>query len=106
MAPVLEEADVRDRVRRYIQGRFLPFRPNLAIRDDDRLIRSGIVDSLGAIELIKALEAEFGVEIRGEDITEENLGSVTAITRLVLRKRTLLLDRIANLESTELSPRA
>jgi acyl carrier protein len=64
------------------------------------------VDSLGAIELIKALEAEFGVEIRGEDITEENLGSVTAITRLILRKRTLLLDRIGKLESTELSTRA
>jgi acyl carrier protein len=103
---VLEEADVRDRVRRYVQGRFLPLRPDLTIRDDDRLIRSGIVDSLGVIELIKALEAEFGVEILGEDITEENLGSVTAITRLILRKRTLLLDQIANLESTELSTRA
>jgi acyl carrier protein len=106
MAPVGEEAEVRDRIRRYVQGRFLPLRPDLAIRDDDRLIRSGIVDSLGAIELIKALEAEFGVEIRGEDITEENLGSVTAMTRLILRKRTLLLERIANLESTELAPRA
>jgi acyl carrier protein len=106
MGAVLEEAEVRDRVRRYVQGRFLPLRPNLTIRDDDRLIRSGIVDSLGAIELIKALEAEFGVEIRGEDITEENLGSVAAITRLILRKRTLLLDRIANLGSAELSPRA
>jgi acyl carrier protein len=106
MAPALEEAEVRERVRRYVQGRFLPLRPKLTIRDDDRLIRSGIVDSLGAIELIKALEAEFGVEIRGEDITEENLGSVTAITRLILRKRTLLLDRIGKLESTELSTRA
>jgi len=95
MAPVLDEADVRDRIRRYVQGRFLPIRPNLTIRDDDRLIRNGIVDSLGAIELIRAIETEFGVEIRGDDVTEENLGSVTAIARLVIRKRTLLLDRTA-----------
>jgi len=95
MAPVLDEADVRDRIRRYVQGRFLPIRPNLTIRDDDRLIRNGIVDSLGAIELIRAIETEFGVEIRGDDVTEENLGSVTAIARLVIWKRTLLLDRTA-----------
>src|SRR5260370_23763863 len=106
MAAVREGAGVRARVRRSVQGRFLPLRPTLTIRDDDRLIRSGIVDSLGAIELIKALETEFEIEIRGEDITEENLGSVTAITRLILRKRTLPLDPIGKLESTQLSPRA
>jgi len=56
-------------------------------------MKKGIVDSMGAVELIKFLEAEFGVEVCVDDITEENLGSVAA--RFVIGKRTLPRDRTA-----------
>ena len=95
MAQVLNDPAVRDRIRRYVENAFLRMHPKLELRDDDSLIKMGVVDSLGVIELIKFLDAEFGVEVGGEDVTEGNLGSVSAITRFVIGKRALLSDRTA-----------
>ena len=89
MAPVLNEADVRERIRRYVEGAFLRKHPKLKLRDDDWLMKKGIVDSMGVIELIKFIKSEFEVEVLGDDITEDNLGSVAGMTRFVIGKRTL-----------------
>lgn len=95
MAPARDDSDVRDRIRRYVEATFLPAHPNLKLRDDDGLLNKGIVDSIGVIELIGFLEVELGLEIGGDDMTEENLGSVAAITRFVIRKQALLQDKTA-----------
>lgn len=87
MTSVLNDVGVRDRIRRYVEATFLRTGAKLILRDEDWLMKKGIVDSLGVVELIKFLEAEFGVVIRDDDITEENLGSVAALTRFVIRKR-------------------
>ncbi len=87
MPSVLNDADVRDRIRHYVQARFLGTRAKVTLGDEDRLMRRGIVDSLGAVELMSFLEAEFKVDIRGDEVTEENLGSVAALTRFVIGKR-------------------
>ena len=89
MPPVLNDTDVRGRIRSYVEATFLPKHPDFKLRDDDGLLKKGIVDSMAAIELIKFLEAELGIEICGDDITEENLGSVSAMTRFVVGKRPL-----------------
>lgn len=93
MATEFNEADVRDRIRRYVEGAFLRTHPNVNLRDDDWLMKKGIVDSMGVVELIKFLEEEFGIEVWGDDITEENLGSVAALTQFVIGKRALLGER-------------
>jgi methoxymalonate biosynthesis acyl carrier protein len=89
MTSGLHESDVRQRIRRHVEATFLPRLLSFKLSDDDRLLRKGIVDSMGAVALIKFLEAELGIEVCGDDITEENLGSVSAMTRFVIRKQTL-----------------
>ena len=89
MASAINSVDVRDRIRRYIEAAFLKTRPKVTLRDEDWLLRKGIVDSIGAVEIIRFLEDEFAVEIVDDDVTEENLGSVAALTRFVVRKRAL-----------------
>ena len=89
MARVWNEADVRNRIRGYVESAFLRKHPKLKLHDDDWLMKRGIVDSMGVIELIKFLKAEFAVEVWGDDITEENLGSVDGMTRFVIEKRGL-----------------
>jgi acyl carrier protein len=89
VAPVLNDADVRDRIRRYVEGAFLRKHPKLVLRDEDWLMKRGIVDSMGVIALIKFIKSEFGVEILGDDITEENLGSVAGMTRFVIGRQAL-----------------
>ena len=54
--------------------------------DDDPLIGSGVIDSIGVVELIAFLQDAFGVTIPEDEITEHNLGSLAAIGRFVHNK--------------------
>jgi len=51
------------------------------------LIEQGIIDSMGVMELITFIEQVFGVEFDMDDMTAEKLGTVTAISRLIISKR-------------------
>ena len=44
-------------------------------------------DSIGVIELVEFLQREFGCAIAEDEITEANLGSLSAIARFVHTKR-------------------
>ncbi|MEJ5349178.1 MAG: acyl carrier protein [Desulfosoma sp.] len=57
------------------------------ITEEDSLLRTGIVDSLGVLELVTHLAETYGIEITEEDLVPENFDSVKAICRLVERKR-------------------
>ncbi len=71
------------RTRAYVQETFLYMRPAFVLGDDDRLLEKGVIDSMGVLELIGFLQREFGVAVDDQDITEENLGSLTSIARYV-----------------------
>jgi len=77
---------VNERTRRYIERNFLYARPGFSLGDEMDLFRSGILDSMGVMELIEFIEEEFGVSIGEDDITEENLGSIAAIGDYVSRR--------------------
>jgi acyl carrier protein len=83
----LNETKVREAVRRYLDENFLYMRPNFILGDDDRLLERGVVDSMGVAEMVTFIEEEFGIETSDEDISESNLGSLSAIGRFVCRKR-------------------
>lgn len=70
---------VARKVREYITDNFLYTRPDFELGDDDALLGTGIIDSMGVMEVIMFLEEAFGVTVEDADITEENLGSVRAI---------------------------
>lgn len=74
---------IAERVRRFIIDNYLYMRPDASVGDDDRLLATGIVDSMGVVEIVAFLEEEFGVVVPDGDVTEENLGSVRSITELV-----------------------
>jgi acyl carrier protein len=71
------------RTRAYVEESFLYMRPGFVLRDQDRLFEKGVIDSMGVVELIGFLEAEFGVAVRDEDISEGNLGTLADIARYV-----------------------
>jgi methoxymalonate biosynthesis acyl carrier protein len=55
--------------------------------DDDDIFARGFVTSLFAMQLVMFVEREFGVSIGTEDLDVANFCSVTAMARLVERKR-------------------
>ena len=52
---------------------------DLVLNDDDDLLLSGLVDSLGVVRLIAYIEEELRVPVPPGDVTIENFGTVGAI---------------------------
>jgi acyl carrier protein len=86
----LPETQIRERVRHFLDENFLYMRPNFVLGDDDRLLERGVVDSMGVAEMVTFIEDEFGIKTSDDDISEANLGSLTAIGRFVSQKRTTM----------------
>lgn len=76
-------AVILDRTRTYLRDNFLYMRPDTMLGEDDALLAGGVIDSIGVVELVAFLEEEFGLTIVEDEITEENLGTLSAITRFV-----------------------
>lgn len=56
--------------------------------DDANLFDLGVLDSLRIVSLLVLVEAEFGIVLDYDDLTEENLGSIDSITDLIVRRST------------------
>ena len=84
--PHLTDRGALERTRAYVQKTFLYARQGIDLRDEERLMDRGVIDSMGVMELIAFLEQEFGVSIPDDEITDENLGSLAAIARYVTAK--------------------
>lgn len=76
--------DVTRKVREYIVDNFLYTRPDFTLGADDPLLGSGIIDSMGVMEVIMFLEETYGVTVVDADITEEHLGTVRSIASYVI----------------------
>ena len=82
----MTEAEIRERVWAYIVENFLYMRPNLQVEPDDSLLRKGVFDSLGVMEVIGFLEESFGIKVEQEEVTEAHFGTLNAIARYVASK--------------------
>lgn len=80
------EEEILAAVRSFIAKEFLYMRPNFTLGDDDSLLKGGVVDSMGVLEVMSFLEETFGVRPDDDEITEANLGSLRAIARFVAAK--------------------
>jgi acyl carrier protein len=56
------------------------------LTDDYPLLDSGVVDSLGLLEIVQFLEAECGIEIADDELVPENFATLSAISRLANSK--------------------
>jgi len=80
------QSEIVDRTRAYVRENFLYMRPDWKLGDEDPLLGSGVIDSIGVIELVEFLQHAFQLAIAEEEITERNLGTLGAIGRFVYQK--------------------
>ena len=52
----------------------------------ESLLESGVLDSMGVIEVVSFIEKEFGVAVEDEEIVPENFESIRALARFVMSK--------------------
>lgn len=67
-------------LKSYIERELLSDRGGVALRDEDNLLGSGLVDSMGMMSLVLFIEDEFDVVVPPEDVVIENFLSVDAIS--------------------------
>lgn len=83
----MSKTDTRAQLRQFVQETFLYMRPDFVLRDDTSLLQSGVLDSMGVMEVLGFLEETFGVVPSDQEITEANLGSLDAIAEFISLKQ-------------------
>ena len=78
--------DARVIVRRLVESTLLSNDHAGSVADDQPLLDSGLIDSMGIFELVSALENECGVRIEDDELIPENFNSIDTITGLVEQK--------------------
>jgi acyl carrier protein len=58
---------------------FIARRSPRQVGDHEPLIESGVVDSMGILELVTFIEREFGVQLSDEDVSPENFRSIHSV---------------------------
>lgn len=79
--------ELRDQIRKYIVENFLFGDEGPLKSDDQSLLDSGIIDSVGVMELVSYLEGDHGLQIQDEDLMPENLDSIADLAAFILRKQ-------------------
>ena len=87
----MTENEILSSVRAFLQENFLYMKPEYVLSNDDSLLKKGIVDSMGVLEVLSFLDDSFGVSPSNDEVTEANLGTPNAIARFVAAKRSATL---------------
>ena len=74
---------VQDRVRQFIKDSFFVDEGG----DEESFLASGIIDSLGVMQLVSFIEAEVGTRVPDTDLLPENFDSIARIAAYVERMR-------------------
>ena len=77
---------ISQRIREYIVQNFLLGQDN-GLHPSDSLLKKGVLDSTGVLELVMFLEKTFGIEVADEDMVPENLDSINNIAAFLGKKR-------------------
>lgn len=74
---------IDDTIEQYVQENFLYARPDYVLESDTKLLKEGLVDSMGVMELVDFIEEKFGLTVQDADITEQNFESTGSIARFI-----------------------
>lgn len=72
-----------DKIKEFIMTEVNPELNLEQLDDDEPLIDSGIVDSLGVLRILAFLDESFGIDLSGDEIKLEQFRSVRSIRQLI-----------------------
>lgn len=81
-------SDMNEKIKEFIITEVNPELGLSSLADDEPLIESGIVDSLGVLKIMSFLDEAFGVDLSSEEIRLENFRDVRTICELVAKQDT------------------
>ena len=69
----------RDIITSFVLDTFQAGTPGLRIEEDTSFLESGLIDSMGVLELVDFLEGQFGIAVEDSELVPENLDSIRNI---------------------------
>ena len=82
---MLQNTEISAKIHNWVIGHF-PLAKERNIGTSDSLLDSGIVDSLGTLDIVMFLEQEFSLIVDEEEMLADHFDSVETISNLVSSK--------------------
>jgi acyl carrier protein len=79
--------EIRQTLRSYILSEFLVGESPSQLKDNTPLRTSGIIDSLGTLNLVSFVEQSFGIEVEAHEASVENFDTVADLAVFVSQKQ-------------------
>ena len=79
-----ENRDATSRIREFVLQKF-PLARKRKVTNQDNLLESGVIDSLGVLDLVTFLQEEFSVTVEDDDLTPENFQNIERMAQFVER---------------------
>ena len=77
---------IKEQIRTFVTSNFYVADP-AALKDEESLLDSGVIDSTGVLEVIAFIEDTFSFTVEDMEMLPENLDSIERITNFVIRKK-------------------
>jgi acyl carrier protein len=91
-------ASIEREIRAFLSSNF-PLSARGDIDPEQSLVESGVIDSLGVLELVEFVETRFNMRVLEEELLPENLDSIANITHYLSDK--LQGDHAARIEANQ-----
>ena len=78
--------EIKAKLRAYVLANHLRGEQASNLKNDTALRTSGIIDSLGTIELVTFVENTFGIELEAHETGVEHFDRIDDLTALISRK--------------------
>lgn len=73
-------------VTQFIYSKF-PLAKKKGLQADDSLLDSGVVDSMGILEIVTYIESEHAIQLTDEEVLADTFQSIKTIADLIASKR-------------------
>src|SRR6266852_5207258 len=81
-----EAQNTSDLILNFLVRKF-PLARTRGVKESDPLLESGILDSMGVLELVEFVEHEFAIKISDDELVPENFQTIQQMASFVCRKR-------------------
>jgi acyl carrier protein len=72
-------------IRKFVLDKY-PLARKQQIKDSDPLLESGVLDSLGVLDLVSFVEQEFSVHVADDELVPENFQTIDRIAAFIESK--------------------
>jgi acyl carrier protein len=79
--------DVSEQIKHYILTDIASDLNITLLEDDEPLLESGIIDSLGVLKILAFLEESLGLDLTSDQVKMENFKSIRTIREMVDRQK-------------------